>query len=63
MDDKICSWYNIAQELNVHEGTVKRWCRDDPTFKAIVKSWHRSVFIYKDDLEQWVKKQEKSHSE
>lgn len=50
---KIWSWYNIAKEFDVHETTVKRWCRTEPAFRAIIKRWRRRVFAYEDDLIRW----------
>ena len=51
--EKVWSWYNIAQELDVHEATAKRWCREEASFRGIIRRWRRRIFVYRDDLENW----------
>lgn len=51
--EKVWSWFNIALVFDVHESTVKRWAREEPSFRRIVKRWRRRVFAYREDLELW----------
>ena len=61
--ERIWSWYGISLVLNVHESTVKRWSRDDASFRRLVKRYGRRVFAYRDDLENWRRSVERSLGE
>lgn len=51
--ERIWSWYGISLVLNVHESTVKRWSREDPSFRRLMRRYGRRVFAYREDLESW----------
>jgi hypothetical protein len=57
-EEKIWSWYNIAQYFEVHESTVKRWAREEPSFRVLVRRWRHRIFAYRSDLEQWRRQME-----
>ncbi len=53
--EKIWSWWGIASFYGVHESTVRRWSREDPGFRRLIRRWRARVFAYRDDLEYWEK--------
>ncbi len=50
--EKLWGWYNIAMEFDVHEATAKRWCREEPEFRRIIRRFRNRVFAYRDEVRQ-----------